>query len=68
MLNQETSAKKFPEKFNMIESKTLEASSDVSLKLSKFYSTEIGTNDQREKHVVDYRGITGILELFGINK
>ena len=61
MLSQEAYVEKLLEKFNMSESKTLETPLDVSLKLSKLDSLEIGSNEHREMQSCDYRGIVGCL-------
>ena len=55
MLSQEAYVEKILEKFNMSESKTLETPLDVSLKLSKLDSPEIGSNEHREMQSCDYR-------------
>ena len=60
-LSQETYVEKLLEKFNMSESKTLETPIDVSVKLSKLDSPEIGSNERREMQSCDYRGIVGCL-------
>ena len=61
--SQEAYVEKLLEKFNMSESKTLETPLDVSLKLSKLDSPEIGTNEHREMEMqsCDYRGVVGCL-------
>ena len=45
----------------MSESKTLETPLDVSLKLSKLDSPELGSNEHRNMQSCDYRGIVGCL-------
>ena len=66
MLSQETYVEKLLEKFNMSESKTLETPLDVSLKLSKLDSPEIGSNEHIEMQSCDYRGIVGCLNYLAI--
>ena len=53
MLSREAYVEKLLEKFNMSESKTLETPLDVSLKLSKLDSTEIGAMSiEKCNHVI----------------
>ena len=61
MLSQEAYVEKLLEKFNMSESKTLETPLDVSLKLSKLDSPEIGSNEHREMQSCGYRVRLGCL-------
>ena len=60
-LSEEAYLEKLLEKFNMSESKTLETTLDVSLKLSKLDSPEIGSNEHSETQSFDYSGIVGCL-------
>ena len=66
MLSQEAYVEKLLEKFNMSEPKTLETPLDVSLKLSKLDSPEIGSNEHREMQSCDYRGIVGCLNYLAL--
>ena len=66
MLSQEAYVEKLLEKFNMSESKTLETPLDVSLKLSKLDSPEIGSNEHREMQSCDYRRIVGCLNYLSL--
>ena len=54
------------EKFNMSESKTLETPFDVSLKLSKLDSPDIGSNEHREMQLCDSRSIVGCLNYLAL--
>ena len=64
MLSQEAYMEKLLEKFNMSESKTLETPLDVSLKMTKLDSPEIGSNEHREMQSCNYRGIEGRLNIW----
>ena len=66
MLSQDTYVEKLLEKFNMSESKTLEAPLDVSRKLSKLNSPEIGSNEHRQMQSCDYTGIVGCLNYLAL--
>ena len=50
----------------MTESKTLETPLDIGLKLSKFVSPEIGSNEQREMQSCDCWGILGCLNFLAL--
>ena len=66
MLSQETNVEKVLEKLNMSESKTLETPLDVSLKLSKLGSPEIGSNELRKMQSCEYMGTVGCLKYSAI--
>ena len=60
-LSQEAYVEKLIEKFIMSESKILETPLDVSLKLSKLDSPELGSIEHRKMQSCDYRVLVGCL-------
>ena len=66
MRSQEAYADKLLEKFNMSGSKTLETPLDVSLKLSKLDSPELGSIEHREMQSCDHRGIVACLNYLAL--
>ena len=65
-LSPEAYVEKLQEKFYMSESKTLETPLDVSLKLSKLDSPEIGSNGDRELQSCNFRGIVGCMSYLAL--
>ena len=62
MLSQETYIEKLTDKYKMSDCRTLETLFDVSSKLSKFNSPEIGSKEYKEMQSCDYWGIVGCLK------
>ena len=66
MLSQETYIEKLIEKYKMSDCRTLETPLDVSSKLSKLDSSEIGSKEYQEMQSRGYRGIVGCLNYLAL--
>ena len=63
MLTHEAYIEKLIEKYKVSDSRTLETPIDVSSKLSKLDSPEIGSKEYQKMQSCDYRGVVGCLNI-----